>query len=220
LANTKQSPSHALAPDHPELTKAIEALRSGELVIYPTETLFAIGADALSQQALERIYAIKGREPAKPIAMIAADAASAFSVASIIPEAARRLAAEFWPGPLTLVLPPRTGLPDGVVGPDGVGIRVSPHPVACALAAGLGHPITATSANLSGVPVVGSIAEARATFGASVRFYLDGPVAGGPPSTVVAITDDTFRIIRPGIIGEDQIAACLTTPRSLHEEPR
>lgn len=128
-------------------------MSAGELVVYPTETFYGIGADARSPAALARIFALKGRDPNNPIALIAADTTSAFALACEIPALARRLADAFWPGPLTLVLPAAQGLHPALVGPDGgVGVRVSPHPQARSLASGLGRPLTATSANLSGRP--------------------------------------------------------------------
>ncbi|MGH8012895.1 MAG: L-threonylcarbamoyladenylate synthase, partial [Candidatus Binataceae bacterium] len=135
------------------IAHALDALRAGEVVVYPTETVYAIGVDALSSAALERLFALKGREASKAVALITDSAASAFSLASEVPASARVLAAAFWPGPLTLVLPARAGLPDALVGPEGgVGVRVSPNQVAIQLAARLGRPLTATSANPSGQP--------------------------------------------------------------------
>ena len=120
------------------ISDALAALAAGEAIVYPTETFYALGADALSLKALERLFAIKGREPGKPVALIAADLTMAFAVAREVPAGARVLAEAFWPGPLTLVLPARDGIPVALIGADGgVGVRVSSHPVACALAAGL-----------------------------------------------------------------------------------
>ena len=197
------------------LSEAIEAIRAGEIVVYPTETFYGIGADPFSPAALDRLFALKKREPDKPVALIAADIATAFALAREMPEAARRLAEAFWPGPLTIVLPARDGIPDPLIGPDGgVGVRVSPHPMARALAAGLGRPITATSANLAGRPAATTIAEARAAFGDRVKVYLDGgKLAGGAPSTVVAFEAGGFRVIRAGAIGEQEIAAALSSGR-------
>ncbi|MGA7871003.1 MAG: Sua5/YciO/YrdC/YwlC family protein, partial [Candidatus Binatus sp.] len=106
----------------------IAALKAGELVVYPTETFYAIGADAFSATAIRRLFRVKRREARRPVGLIAADAAMAFSVAREIPSNARRLADAFWPGPLTLVLPARGDLAPELVGADGVGVRVSPNP--------------------------------------------------------------------------------------------
>ena len=132
------------APPDAAIAIAIAALRTGEVVVYPTETFYGIAADAFEPEALERIFEIKGRDTAKTIALIAQDAAAAFAIAREVPEIARRLAAAFWPGPLTIVMPARSGIPNALIGPDGgVGIRVSSHPIARTLSYGLGRPITA-----------------------------------------------------------------------------
>jgi L-threonylcarbamoyladenylate synthase len=192
--------------------RAIEALRSGEVVVYPTETFYGMGADALSPAALDRLFSLKGREPGKPVALIAADARSAFELAREVPETARRLAEAFWPGPLTLVLPARDNLPEPLIGPDGgVGVRVSSHPVARALAAGLGRPITATSANLAGGQPATTLGEARDAFGANVKVYLEGGrLTAAAPSTVVACDRDGWRILRAGAISDRAVAAALS----------
>jgi L-threonylcarbamoyladenylate synthase len=187
---------------------AIAALRAGELVIYPTETFYGIAADPESPDALGKIFALKGREAGKPIALIAADTASAFGLARGIPPIARHLAAAFWPGPLTIVLPARPGLHEAVVGPSGVGVRVSSHPIAHALAAGFGRPITATSANRSGQVPLANPTIARQVFGAEIKVILeDGILTGGEPSTVIELLDRAYRIVREGAIGEDAIVA-------------
>ena len=192
------------------LEDGIAALQAGELVVYPTETFYAIGADAFSSTALRRLFEVKGREPGRPVGLIAADAAMAFSVAREIPLDARRLADAFWPGPLTLVLPARDDIEDELKGPDGVGVRVSPNPIARALSAGMGRPITATSANLSGEPPASTVENARAALGETVKVYLEGGnSAASAPSTVVAINGSEWKMVRVGAISENQIAAAL-----------
>jgi L-threonylcarbamoyladenylate synthase len=188
----------------------IAALKAGELVVYPTETFYAIGADAFSSTALRRLFLVKGREPGRPVGLIAADTAMAFSVAREIPHDARRLAEAFWPGPLTIVLPARDEIAAELAGPDGVGVRVSPNPVARALSAGLGRPVTATSANLSGAAPASTLAEAREGLGAKVKVYLEGgKLAASAPSTVVAVGRSGWKMVRVGAISEDRIAAAL-----------
>ncbi|HLK87576.1 MAG TPA: L-threonylcarbamoyladenylate synthase [Candidatus Binataceae bacterium] len=194
-----------------DLAQALATLVAGEAVVYPTETFYGIGVDALSPAALERLFAIKEREPDKPVALIAADATTAFALAREVPQRARRLAAAFWPGPLTLVLPAREGIPAALIGPDGgVGVRVSSHPLARALAAGLGRPISATSANLAGQPPAVELEAARRTLGSKVKVFLDGgTLNGGAPSTVVAVSAHRIRIIRSGAIAERELTACI-----------
>jgi L-threonylcarbamoyladenylate synthase len=126
--------------------------------------------------------------------------AQARALARIWPAAAGELAARFWPGPLTLVVPAAPGLAEEIVGPGGgVGVRVSSHAVPVALARALGRPITATSANPGGKPPAMDVARARAYFGDRVIYLDSGPAPGERPSTVVAIAGDgTTRVLRPG----------------------
>ncbi len=192
------------------LEDGIAALQAGELVVYPTETFYAIGADAFSAIALRRLFQVKGREPGRPVGLIAADTAMAFSVAREIPIDARRLADAFWPGPLTLVLPARDDIAPELAGADGVGVRVSPNPVARALSAGIGRPITATSANLSGAAPASTLEQARAGLGEKVKVYLEGgKLTASAPSTVVAVNQSGWKMVRLGAISESQIAIAL-----------
>jgi L-threonylcarbamoyladenylate synthase len=193
------------------IAQAVEALRKSQIVVYPTETFYGLAADPFSVVAMERLFALKGRDAAKTVALIASDVASAFALASAVPTIAHRLSDRFWPGPLTLVLPARNGLHEWLIGPDGgVGVRVSPHPIALALATGFGHPITATSANLAGELPATTLASAGAAFGDRVSVYLDGgELMAAMPSTVVACDHNAWRIIRQGAIGADEIAAAL-----------
>ena len=194
------------------LADGIAALKAGELVVYPTETFYAVGADASSPTALRRLFRAKGREPGRPVGLIAAETAMAFSVAREIPTDARRLAAAFWPGPLTIVLPARDDLAPELTGPDGASVRVSPNPVARALSAGIGRPITATSANLSRKAPASTLDQARAGLRGKVKVYLEGgKLAASAPSTVVAVgtSGSGWKMVRVGAISEDQIAAVL-----------
>ncbi|MFZ2061375.1 MAG: L-threonylcarbamoyladenylate synthase [Candidatus Binatus sp.] len=192
------------------LEDGIAALQAGELVVYPTETFYAIGADAFSSIALRRLFQVKGREPGRPVGLIAADTAMAFSVAREIPIDARRLADAFWPGPLTLVLPARDSIAPELAGSDGVGVRVSPNPVARALSAGIGRPITATSANLSGAVPASTLEQARSGLGEKVKVYLEGgKLTAAEPSTVVAVNQTGWKMVRLGAISERQIAMAL-----------
>jgi L-threonylcarbamoyladenylate synthase len=203
-------------PNYKIIAGALTALAAGEVIVYPTETFYALGVDALSLNALERLFAIKGRDPGKPVALIAADVAMAFGVAREVPSAARALAEAFWPGPLTLVLPARDGIPAALIGDDGgVGVRVSSHPIACALAAGLGRPLTATSANLAGEPPAADPDAARRALGDRVKVFVeDGKLAGGAPSSVVAVDRRGIRVLRPGAVSERRLAAVLNAGAS------
>ena len=192
---------------HAALARAVRALNAGQVIVYPTETFYGLGVDISVRGALDRLYAIKAREFDKPVALIAANLEMAFSVAREVPPAARRLAEKFWPGPLTLVLPAVPGLPAELVGPEGgVGIRVSSHRVARALAAALGRPVTATSANPAGAPPARTIREARAFFENRVAVYLDGgTMSADAPSTIVAFEGSRMRILRAGAISQARL---------------
>ena len=206
--SAKSSSSHS---EIGTIEGAIDALRAGELVVYPTETFYGVAADPLSHSALKRLFAIKGRDAAKTVAMIAADTSSAFSLARDVPPIARRLAECFWPGPLTLVLPARPEIAPELIGlSGGVGVRVSSHPTARALAAGLERPITATSANRAGESPAKTLADARKAFTRKIKVYLEGGTLGtGAPSTVLEVAGDRWRIIREGTVSARQIAAAL-----------
>jgi L-threonylcarbamoyladenylate synthase len=197
--------------DSTALGEALAALAAGEAIVYPTETFYALGVDPFQPQALERLFAIKGREPGKPVALIAADTASAFALAREVTTEARVLAEAFWPGPLTLVLFARQGIPDALIGDGGgVGVRVSSHPVARALADALGGPLTATSANLAGEPPAVEPGTARRALRDGVKVFVeDGRLAGGAPSTVVAVDRSGVHVLRPGAVSERQLAAAL-----------
>jgi L-threonylcarbamoyladenylate synthase len=213
---THELPKAQVALNNPALAgdvaDAAAALRAGELVVFPTETFYAIGADPMQPKALAAILQVKGRERDKPIALIAADAVSAFAIAREIPANARLLAETFWPGALTVVLPARQGLNEALTGPSGgIGVRVSPHPTARALAVAAGGLLTATSANLSGEPPARTLMQARQSLGARISVYLDGgTLSSDAPSTVVEFDEDgCFRILRAGIIDRNAIAAAL-----------
>ena len=193
------------------IEQALEALSAGDCVVYPTETFYAIGADATSASALERLFAIKRRDADKPVALIVADLAMARQVAERIPDAALRLAEKFWPGPLTMVLPAKVKYNKWVThGATTLGLRVTEHPVAQKLAKYAGGVIVSTSANISGDEPAKSAKEAREIFGNKVDIIIDG---GSSPrsesSTVVDLSGDEVRLLRKGPISGDQIMETL-----------
>jgi L-threonylcarbamoyladenylate synthase len=183
-----------------DLDVALAALRRGAAIVYPTETFYGLGARALDAPAVAAVVALKGRDARKPIALIVRDAAMLPQVVARVPAAAERMMARCWPGPLTLVLPARDDLPPALTGGSGwIGVRVSSHPVAQALVAELGEPITATSANPGGAPPALDVETARGYFAERVAAYVDGGrLAGGLGSTVVLVADDVARVIRRG----------------------
>ncbi|MCB2188296.1 MAG: threonylcarbamoyl-AMP synthase [Deltaproteobacteria bacterium] len=189
-------------PDPAALARAAEVLRAGGLVIFPTETLYGLAADAANPAALERLAGLKGRDAAKPFPLIAPDQAAVAALAAEIPPAAQRLMARHWPGALTLVLPARPGLSPRLVSADGgVAVRLSPHPVAAGLARALGRALTATSANPGGEPAVADPRELAPSILAGVELLLAaGACPGGPPSTVADARQVPVRVLRSGAI--------------------
>ncbi|HXG50582.1 MAG TPA: L-threonylcarbamoyladenylate synthase [candidate division Zixibacteria bacterium] len=193
--------------------EALAAIRRGEVVVYPTETLYGLGADALCPKVVEEVFAIKGRDPANPIPVLVADLKMLSGVVSEIPIPAKRLMERFWPGPLTLVLPAVPGLPPRLVNAEGgIGVRISRHPVAGELIRALGRPLTATSANPSGRAPARTIDEAKAYFSGRVRVFMDGgALTASKGSTVVDATAGRLRIIREGDLPAAVLERCLDT---------
>jgi L-threonylcarbamoyladenylate synthase len=184
------------------IARAAQALRRGEVVCVPTETTYGLAVDVRVEGALAALYALKGQRDA-PVAFIAASLEQARGLASVWPARADELADDYWPAPLTLVVPARADLPRQVVGPTGgVGVRVPAHPWARALAAAVGAPVTATSANPTGRQPAVSIDEARRYFGDRVEVYLDaGPSSAHRASTVVAVGEDgSATLLRQGVL--------------------
>jgi L-threonylcarbamoyladenylate synthase len=192
-------------PQHPDrklLARAAEVLRKGLLVASPTETFYGLGALPRDMAAVDRVFNAKGRPEKMALPLIVGDEESVNLCAREFPQGARRLAAAFWPGPLTLVLPAADDLPPRLLGGGfSVGLRVSPHPIASGLARAVGGPIIATSANLSGQPAPSTAAEVDEFLGDHVALILDGgPTHGSAASTVLDLTADPPRVIRSGAV--------------------
>ena len=202
-------PGGALVADSPALNRAAAAIRSGALVGMPTETVYGLAADALDGAAVLRIFAAKGRPRFDPLIVHCADADQAWTVAEPSPRA-RRLAAACWPGPLTLVLPRRSIVPDAVTsGLDSVGVRVPDHPLALALIRACGRPLAAPSANPFGRISPTTAAHVREQLGAAVAEILDGgPCRVGVESTVLR-PDPSPLILRPGGLIRERIEEIL-----------
>jgi len=191
------------ASDLPDrIARAAALLRAGGIVAYPTETYYGLGALASRPDALVRLAAAKLRPPRKPLPLIAADLAQVQAVASLDLPLARQLAARFWPGALTLVLPAVTGLDETLTGGTGtVAVRVTGGEIARALAREAGGALVSTSANVSGEQPPTSAAELSLALLARVDGVLDGGrTPGGLPSTVVSVELGTPRLVRQGII--------------------
>ena len=202
------SESSVMNVDH-----AVECLRRGGVVSFPTDTLFALGADALSPQALRRVIEIKGRRPAMGLPLLIADSADLDTIAIDIPEVARELALRFWPGPLTLVVKKAPHIPALVTGNrDSVAVRVPNHPLAIVLIDRLGGPVTGTSANLTGGPDPLSAKQVCEFLGTACDLVLDGPPPpDGIRSTIVDVSGRWPRLIRAGAVPWESVEMTVTT---------
>lgn len=197
-------------PTNPEpalIAQAAEILRRGGLVAFPTETVYGLGANALDQGAVERIFLAKGRPAQNPIIVHAAGTDAARRVTTSWPAAADKLARHFWPGPLTLVLPKALAIPDAVTaGGTTVAVRVPAHPVALALIQAAGVPVAAPSANRSSRLSPTRAEHVLKDLAGQINMVLDGgPSWAGLESTVLDMTSEPPRLLRPGLIAPADI---------------
>ncbi len=193
------------------IREAAAILRSGGVVIYPTETFYALGAVPTIEKAVERVFEIKGRDIGKALPLIASDLQAVLCAASQWPEPAAKLARLFWPGPLSLIVPASASLPPALhAGTGKIAVRVSSHPVASLLARASGGLIISTSANLAGGPAAESPSRIDAGLLASVEAVLDaGNLPGGFPSTIVDVSDHPAVLVREGKIAPKEILMAL-----------
>jgi L-threonylcarbamoyladenylate synthase len=193
--------------DRAEVARAAALIRACELVAFPTETVYGLGANALDVRAVEKIYAAKGRPPESPLIVHVDSVEMARGLAREWPERAEKLARKFWPGPLTLVLPKAAVVPDRLTaGLDTVGIRMPAHPLALELIRTAGVPLAAPSANRFTELSPTTAAHVRESLGDRVALILDGgPTAVGIESTVLSLADTEALLLRPGMISRAQI---------------
>lgn len=187
------------APD--TLARAAAAVREDGLVIYPTDTLYALGGAAFSARAAVRVREAKGRDDGKPLPVVAADIASVRTLVRVLPEGALRLASRFWPGALTLVLPAASTVgPEVTAGTGTIAVRVPGLAFTRALCA-LAGPLVATSANRQGEPAPRTCGEAVAAVGEAAVLAVDGgPARASLPSTLVDATGEVPRLLREGAV--------------------
>lgn len=191
-----------------EIAKAVTLLHSGELVAFPTETVYGLGADAGNPAALAKIYAVKRRPPNHPLIVHLPGVEHLTRWAKDIPDIALSLANAFWPGPLTLILKRASVVPDAITGgQETVGLRVPNHPLALELLAAFDGGIAAPSANRYGRISPTMAAHVRAELGDQVALVLDGgPCEVGIESTILDLSRGSPQVLRPGAIGPEQIA--------------
>ena len=193
------------------ISDAVAALGRGDVIVFPTETLYGLGADALNFTAVEKVFQLKGREPNNPFPVLVADRSMLNSLVANIPPLAETLMERFWPGPLTLVLPARHDIPPPLVNSTGaIGVRISSQPIATEIVRMLGRPVTATSANPSGQAGAQTLAQARDYFTGKIKIFIDGgALPSQTGSTVAAVAGNKITIIRAGEIAKSELKKTL-----------
>jgi L-threonylcarbamoyladenylate synthase len=200
-------------PNHPHrdaVQEAAQLIRAGAVVAIPTDTLYGLAANPFRPDAVQRVFEAKGRASDRPLPLIAADVPQIEAHLGALPALALRLAAAFWPGPLTiLVAAPRSLAAAVAAGTGHVGVRVPDHAVARAICQAVGHPITATSANISDQPGTADPDVVEHALGDRIELLIDGGMtAGGEPSTIVDTTADPPTLVRAGAIPWARVQAC------------
>lgn len=202
----------ATAPEREVLDRVVEALGAGQVIAYPTDTFYGLGVDPTSDAAVAALFRAKGRAGTEALPLIASDLARIEARLGPLSDVARRLAARFWPGPLTLVVPKGQATLAAAVtaGRDTIAVRVPAHLVARAVAASIGGLITSTSANRSGHPPVSTAQDVVRDLGHDVALVLDGgPTTGEAASTIVDVTGPHPTLLRPGQVPFDRVLESL-----------
>jgi L-threonylcarbamoyladenylate synthase len=197
-------------PNPLDIERAVDYLKSGEVIAYPTETIYGLGADVMNKKAVKRIFDLKARDYGLPISILVADLDMMREYVDHVPDEIIPLLRRFWPGPLTMLFPAAASFPKGLITNTGkVGIRISSHPIASAIVRTFGKPLTTTSANLSDFPASLNVKHIKKYFGEKIPCIVDGgecePSRG---STVVDVGAETMRIIREGVIPADEVIKC------------
>lgn len=194
-------------PDPASMRKAVEYIKDGQVIAYPTETFYGLGVDVYNEKAIKKLYKLKQRDYGLPISILVHDLEMLGRVVTEIPDSARQLIKSFWPGPLTILFPAHKSISKALTTNTGkIGVRISSHPVATALVTGLGRPITTTSANLSSFPPSLNLKHVRNYFGDRLACILDaGECEPSRGSTVVDVAGDTMAIVRDGAIPADEV---------------
>jgi len=191
------------------ITRALEILRAGGLVAFPTDTVYGVGSLAFDRKAVESIYTAKDRPIEKAIPVLIGDTDDLDKIAMDIPNMALKLASHFWPGPLTILVPKQPGLPEAVSATSTVGVRVPDHEVARALLRAAG-PMAVTSANISGQANPTTAEEVFTQLNGRIGLIIDGgKTPGGVPSTLVDCSGENIRILREGPIAEEELLSVL-----------
>ena len=197
----------AVAPDPTVIRRAAELLKQGSVAAIPTDTLYGLAANPFDGVAVTRLFTVKDRAVEKALPLVAASRAQVEAALGALSPLAARLANTFWPGPLTLIVPaPATLAPEVTGGTGTVAVRVPDHVVTRALCDACGSPLTATSANRSGEPATANPSDVALALGALLDVLVDaGLTPGGPPSTIVDVTDVEPRLVRAGATPWDAV---------------
>jgi len=183
------------------IEKTAVVIKGGGVIIYPTETLYGLGANPLDPEAMERLYAIKGREKGKPIPFLIKDQEMLTTLVEEIPPIGRQLMERYWPGALTLIFRAKKGLPPPLCGEGGtIGLRISAHPIAQLIVEAVETPLTSTSANPAGEGNLTDCQSIAHVFGDQVDLIIDGGKVPGIGSTVVDLTMTPPKVVREGMI--------------------
>lgn len=188
-----------------------KVLGRGGIIAFPTDTFYGLGVDPFQEQAVAEIFRTKNREPGKPVLVLAASMKQVESLAGEISREAKQLIREFWPGPLTLLFKSLPHLPGNLTAQTGkIGIRQPGNDLARKLMDGIGHPLTGTSANISGSENLRTADEVLDALGSKIDLIVDGgPAPGGKLSTILDTTVSPFAIIREGAVAKEKIESVL-----------
>jgi len=202
-----------ISPDSPPdsaIEQAASAVRRGEVIAVPTDTLYVLIADPFNLKAVQSVFQAKGREAHRSLPLLVDSLQMAEDYASMLTSRFYLLARRFWPGPLTIIVPASSKLPLRVTGNTGrLALRKSSAPVVNRLIAALGTPVIGTSANRSGQPTCRSGYEVLGTMDGRIGMVLDGGSANGPGATTIDITDPAWKMIREGAVPRESLRECL-----------
>ncbi|MGB9595436.1 MAG: L-threonylcarbamoyladenylate synthase, partial [Candidatus Poribacteria bacterium] len=196
-----------MIPNQQDIEKAVDVLKSGGLVAFPTDTVYGIGADCFNKGAVERIFDVKGRDLRKPLQILIADKNDLNCITENRSQILNRLADKFMPGPLTIVITTKKDFPRwGTCGLNTVGVRMPANTLTLQMIKAFGKPISATSANLSGLSDPKDADEVLKYFDGKIDLLLDGgPTIDNVPSTVLDITVNPPKILRQGALSEEEL---------------
>ena len=210
-------------PDTDRQAALIEAageIKRGGIVAFPTETFYGLGVSFSDNEALTKLFELKRRPKDKPMPLIIGDVPALAVIASPPDKIAWRIIERFWPGPLTVLLAARPGLPDLITGRSGkVAVRVPGRSFALDLARAVGYPLTATSANISGMPPADNPADVIRYFGDAIDLLIDdGSAPGGEPSTIIDMSQGDISLVRPGAVPYEEILKAANPRRGVNKK--